>query len=161
YKAYAFQFGWWGIILSSLLLIFGALRLARFNIQVEDLNTKGDFKGLPIPLSAMTVSLYVLSFYHGESIIEPYGGIVIPLILLLSILMVSKIRYNALPKLRYKNFKDKIVLFAVIVLILILALVSSGEVLFYVFLGIVIFGILRKLYYLVLNKKDENGNGKK
>lgn len=161
YKAYAFQFGIWGIILSSLLLIFGALRLARFNIQVEDLNTKGDFKGLPIPLSAMTISLFVLSFYQEGKIIHPFDKIVIPLVLILSLLMVSKIRYNAFPKLRYKNFMHKVILFAILTVILILAIISSGEILFYILLGIVLFGILRKLYYLILNKKDENGNGNK
>lgn len=161
YKAYAFQFGGWGIILSSLLLIFGALRLARFNIQVEDLDTKGDFKGLPIPLSAMTVSLFVLSFYHEERIIPPYNNIVIPLIILLSLLMVSRIRYNALPKLRGKSFKDKVFLFVTILAVLILSIISSGEVLFYLLLVIVFFGIARKIYFLVFNVKDENGNGKK
>jgi len=161
YKAYAFQFGGWGILLSSLLLIFGALRLARFNIQVEDLNTKGDFKGLPIPLSAMTISLFVLSFYHEDRIIHPFDNMVIPLVFALSLLMVSKIRYNALPKLRSKNFRHKVILFVTLIVILILAIISSGEILFYILLGIVLFGILRKFYYLILNKKDENGNGNK
>ncbi len=157
YKTYNFQFGDWGIILSSMLLIFGALRLARFNIQVEDLNTKGDFKGLPIPLSAMTIALFVMSFYHEEKIIAPYDQMVIPLILLLSFLMVSKIRYNALPKLRSKSFRDKLILFGIIVAILVLAIISSGEIIFFLVIALVLFGILRKIYYLLLNKKDENG----
>lgn len=157
YKTYAYQFGGWGILLSSLLLIFGALRLARFNIQVEDLNTKGDFKGLPIPLSAMTISLFVLSFYHKDSITAPFDKMVIPLVLALSLLMVSKIRYNALPKLRDKNFRHKVILFLTLIIILVLAIITSGEILFYILIGIVIFGILRKFYYLILNRKDENG----
>ncbi len=161
YQAYAFQLGGWGIVLSSLLLIFGALRLARFNIQVEDLNTKGDFKGLPIPLSALTIALFVLSFYHTDRIIQPFDTIVIPLIIVLSLLMVSRIRYNALPKLRNKSVRDKFFLFSSLIIILILAIISSGEILFYFIIGIVLFGIFRKLYYVVLNKADENGNGNK
>lgn len=161
YKAYAFQFGGWGILLSSLLLIFGALRLARFNIQVEDLNTKGDFKGLPIPMQALTIALFVLSFHHDGKIIEPYSDFVIPLVIFLSLLMVSKIRYNALPKLRDKNFRDKFFLFTILIVALILALLTNGEILFYIILGIVLFGILRKIYLLIINKKDENGNGNK
>lgn len=161
YKAHLHQFGGIGILLSSCLLIFGALRLARFNIQVEDLNTKGDFKGLPIPLSAMTISLLVLSFYREGQIIEPYNKFIVPLIITLSLLMISRIRYNALPKLRDKNFKDKVFLFATLVIALILAIITNGEILFLIFLGIVLFGIFRKIYFLVLNKKDENGNGLK
>jgi len=159
YKTYAYQFGGYGILLSSLLLIFGALRLARFNIQVEDLNTKGDFKGLPIPLSAMTIALLVLSFCREGKIIEPYNQFIIPLIIGLSLLMVSKIRYNALPKLRGRNFKDKVFLFSVIIIALVLAIVTNGEILFLIIMAIVLFGVLRKIYYWALNKKDENGNG--
>ncbi len=159
YKAYMFQMGGLGILLSSCLLVFGALRLARFNIRIENLNTKADFEGLPIPLSALTTSLFVLSFFRNGIIIEPYNKAVIPLIILLSLLMVSKIRYNAFPKLRKKDIKQKIYLFAILIVALILAIVTNGEILFYIFIGIVLFGIFRKIYYLVLNKKDENGNG--
>ncbi len=161
YKAYAYQFGGWGILISSFLLIFGALRLARFNIQVEDLNTKGDFKGLPIPMAAITVALLVLSYHRSGKIVEPFNYIITPLLLALSVLMISKIRYNALPKLRYKNFRDKVFLFSILVLALILAIVTNGEILFFIFLAIVLFGVLRKFYFFLFNKKDENGNGLK
>lgn len=161
YKSHMFQLGGLGILLSSCLLVFGALRLARFNIQVENLNTKADFKGLPIPLSAITISLFVLSFFRNGIIIEPFNKIIIPLVILLSLLMVSKIRYNALPKLRKKDIKQKIYLFAILIVALILAIVTNGEILFYIFIGIVLFGIFRKIYCLVLNKKEENGNGSK
>jgi CDP-diacylglycerol--serine O-phosphatidyltransferase len=154
YKSYMFQLGGVGMLLSACLLIFGALRLARFNIQVEDLNTKADFKGLPIPLSAITIALFVLSFFRNGIIIEPYNRMIIPLIILLSLLMVSKIRYNALPKLRKKDIKQKFYLFTVLLIALILAIVTNGEILFYIFIGIVLFGILRNIYYLAFNKKD-------
>lgn len=161
YKAYAFQFAGFGILLASCLLLFGALRLARFNIQVEDLNKKNDFKGLPIPLSAMTVSTLVLSFYKEGRIIEPYDHIVVILILALSFLMVSKIRYNALPKIRNKNVKEKILLFGVLLIALALAIITNGEILFFIFLGIVLFGILRHLFLLILKKNDNFENGLK
>jgi len=54
YTGYLFQYDGLGIALSSLLLICGAFRLARFNVQVDDLKNKKDFKGLPIPISAVT-----------------------------------------------------------------------------------------------------------
>jgi CDP-diacylglycerol--serine O-phosphatidyltransferase len=161
YKAYAYQFGIWGILLSSCLLIFGALRLARFNTQVEDLNTKGDFKGLPIPLSAMTISLLVLSYYKEGGIVEPFNNIVIALIVLLSFLMVSKIRYNALPKIKNKKLKEKIFLFAVLIVALVLAIATNGEILFFIFLGITLFGILRHILMLIFKKKDSLDNGLK
>ncbi|MCK5087939.1 MAG: CDP-diacylglycerol--serine O-phosphatidyltransferase, partial [Melioribacteraceae bacterium] len=52
YKSYLFQYDFIGILISSLILIFGAFRLARFNVQLENIKTKLDFNGLPIPVAA-------------------------------------------------------------------------------------------------------------
>jgi len=151
YKAYAFQLGVAGIVLSSLLLIFGALRLARFNLSVEDLNTKSDFSGLPIPVSAITVALLVFSFHKDGSLVFPYNYIAAPLVIGLAILMVSKIRYNALPKMK--------VLFIVTLLVaLVLTFLTDGVIVFFIFLGMVLFGVLRALYYLIAGSKDEIEN---
>ena len=154
YKAYAFQFGFWGILASSLLLVFGALRLARFNIMLEDIKSKGDFTGLPIPLQAITISLLIFSFHNDTGIIEPFNYIVIPLVIILSILMVSKIRYNALPKLKNRKLKQKILFFIILIVALILVIMTNGQILFYIFLSIILFGIFRQVYYLVLGKKE-------
>ncbi len=154
YKAYAYQFGVWGIILSSLLLIFGALRLARFNINVGDIKTKGDFTGLPIPLSAITISLLVFSFHNENGIIEPFNYVMLPLVVLLSLLMVSKIRYNALPKLKDKKFTKKIFYFIILSIALIFAIITNGQILFYIFITIILFGILRQFYNLIFTKKE-------
>ncbi len=156
YESDLFNFGWIGIAISSLLLIFGAFRLARFNIQLEDIKTKNDFKGLPIPISAVTIALFVYSYYHDGKISEPYNSFVIPLVLLLAILMVTKIRYNALPKLKDRNLREKILLFFILLLTLILALLTDGAIFFYIFLSIVLFGILRHLYFIIFNHNDNS-----
>lgn len=146
YKAFAFQFGNIGILISSLLLIFGALRLARFNITIQDLNTKSDFTGLPIPLSAITISLLIFSFYKDGKIIEPINYFIFPLVLLLSFLMVSKIRYNALPKLKDKSIKQKLIYILVLLVGIILTILSKGYIAFFIFLGVILFGIVRAIY---------------
>lgn len=151
YQAYANQFGIWGVIVSSLILVFGALRLARFNINLNDIKTKGDFTGLPIPLSAITISLLVFSFHNQNGMIEPYNYIVIPLVFLLSFLMVSNIRYNAIPKLKDKKIKFKIILFTLLLIALVLVIITNGQILFYISFAIVLFGIVRYLYNLLIN----------
>ncbi|MBI1937744.1 MAG: CDP-diacylglycerol--serine O-phosphatidyltransferase [Ignavibacteriales bacterium] len=158
YKAYAYQFGVWGIFFSSLILIFGALRLARFNTMLSNIKTKGDFTGLPIPLSAITIATLVLSYHENGSMLEPYNKIFLPMVILLSILMVSKIRYNALPKLKNKNFKEKLLLFVTLIIALLLAIITNGEILFYIFLAIVLFGIFRHAYKLLHGKKLDTKN---
>jgi CDP-diacylglycerol--serine O-phosphatidyltransferase len=154
YKAYTYQFGLPGIIIGSLILIFGAFRLARFNIMVEDLNTKGDFTGLPIPLSALTISTLVFSYSTSSGLNEPFDIFIIPLILLLSFLMVSKVRYNALPKLKNKKIKEKIILFVTLIIALFLAFATNGRILFFIFLSIVLFGIFRHLYFFFFSKNQ-------
>lgn len=150
YQAYAYQFEIVGVIISSLLLVFGAMRLARFNINVGDLSTKGDFTGLPIPLQAITISLLIYSFHTEEGMMEPYNYIVIPLVILLSFLMVSNIRYNSLPKLKDKKLIKKIFFLFTLIIALVLAIITDGQILFYIFLMIILFGIIRQIYNLIV-----------
>ncbi len=160
YQSTLINYGWIGIAISSLFLILGAFRLARFNIQLEDIKTKSDFKGLPIPISAVTIALFVSSYYRDGSIIRPFDSLVIPLILLLSVLMVTKIRYNALPKLKDRNIKEKIVSFFVLIFTLILALITNGIIFFYIFFSIILFGIFRYIYSRIFPHRENHVNVK-
>jgi len=84
-----------------LLVIFGALRLAKFNNDTRQADT---FYGLPVPASAIFVSAF--PFAKGETFMEmntllanPY--VFIGISILLSILMVADIK---LLSLKFKNF---------------------------------------------------------
>lgn len=74
------------------IVIFAALRLARFNIQD---NQSDDFVGLPVPASALVVCALWIVFQQTESnaVLEIILNLyfTIGLIFLLSILMVSKL----------------------------------------------------------------------
>ena len=146
YKAYLYQFGWYGIAVSSLLVIFGAFRLARFNVMLTDLETKGDFSGLPIPMQAITNSFFVISFYRDGKISEPYSYFIFPLVVLLSFLMVSKIRYNSLPKFSNKSITERLLLLFIFVLTLVFGIITDGVIIFYIFIAMVLFGICRHYY---------------
>ncbi|MBK8947062.1 MAG: CDP-diacylglycerol--serine O-phosphatidyltransferase [Ignavibacteriae bacterium] len=139
-----------GIVISSLLLIFGALRLARFNSQIEDLETKSDFKGLPIPLSAITVAMFVYYVYNNGEFIQPLFYVSIPLVIILSILMVSSIKYSAFPKLNKSTLRGKPYYLGLTIIGLILTFLTDGTALFFIILGIVLFGIIRHLVKKIL-----------
>ena len=61
YATELFKLNVFGVIISSLLMIAGGFRLARFNVQLVGFN-KEFFKGLPIPTSALTIATFILTF---------------------------------------------------------------------------------------------------
>jgi len=87
------RYGW---MLAFLFLMCGAIRLARFNLQ-HGASDRRWFIGLPIPMAAAAVAGCVLRFRHGISnrLVSGLFGL---LILAVSLLMVSRIRY--------RSFKD-------------------------------------------------------
>lgn len=83
------RFGWLAVFLY---LICGALRLARFNIQKSNLESR-HFKGLPIPGAAIFIATLVLFINSMGGLARNQYIIIISLIYLLSFLMVSTIDY--------------------------------------------------------------------
>ncbi|MBN1301042.1 MAG: CDP-diacylglycerol--serine O-phosphatidyltransferase [Melioribacteraceae bacterium] len=154
YKVYLINYDLIGLIISSFILLFGAFRLARFNVQLENIKTKLDFSGLPVPVAAVTISSIVLFFYNGVNLITPFSYIVIPVVLILSFLMISKIRYNTLPKIKYLTLSAKIVVISISLAALIAIVLTKGVAFFYLVSFHIIFGVLRYLYLLVF--RDSN-----
>lgn len=151
YKVYFINYGVIGIILSSLPLIFGALRLARFNVQVEDIKIKQDFYGLPIPISAITIASFVLFYHNGINIIKPFNHIILPAVIILSILMVSNIRYNTLPKMKKLNLFRKVSIYSIALILLVLVYLTNGEAFFYMIVFHILFGLFRHFYLMLFN----------
>ena len=59
-------YGRHGWVAAFLFVVCGALRLARFNVQIGDIDPKY-FNGLPIPTAATMVSTAILMYYElGE-----------------------------------------------------------------------------------------------
>lgn len=106
-----------GIILSALTPLCGAVRLARYNVDVQE--TRGDyFKGLPIPGQAIMIAAFYLTFYNQLELFQgfEYGlnTVLVPLIVLLSFLMVSTIPFDKIPgfdRESIKKHKGKLFLF--------------------------------------------------
>jgi len=72
--------------------ICGAMRLARFNVQAGHLK---HFVGLPIPAGGGTIAAIV--HFFGEPITDPIpAGFMAAAVFLISLLMVSTIRYSSL-----------------------------------------------------------------
>ena len=156
YKSYLFQYDFIGILISSLILIFGAFRLARFNVQLENIKTKLDFNGLPIPVAAITLAAFILFYHNGLNIINPFSHLIIPSILLLTLLMVSKIKYNTLPKIKYLTTFGKISVATISIVGLTLISITDGVAFFYMLWFHIFYGIFRYLYLLIFNNNDSS-----
>ncbi len=153
--------GLYGAFFSSLIPLFGAFRLARFNTQIEDLNIKIDFRGLPIPTTAIIIATFVLSFYSDNIELEKFFPVVIPVIIILSLLMISNVRYDSLPTLGKKHIRIKWFYFILFIMVILLGLLTINELLLYIFGAFVLFGLLRQIYYFFFPSKFNFGNNSK
>jgi len=156
YQVYFIKYDFLGIVISSLVLIFGALRLARFNVQVEDIKIKQDFSGLPIPIAAITLASFILFYYNGVNIVKPFGAFLLPTIIVLSLLMVSKIRYNTLPKMKYLSLLSKISIYLIAIILIVLIYFTNGEAFFYMIIFHILFGIFRHIYFMLFSNSKFN-----
>jgi CDP-diacylglycerol--serine O-phosphatidyltransferase len=89
-----------GLIVSSLPAVCGAVRLARFNVRATD-EKKDYFEGLPIPVQAAFIVALILNVSDPQSFRDFSPGNLsglIPVVAVLSALMVSTIRFDALPR---------------------------------------------------------------
>ncbi len=123
-------FGRWGWLAAFLYLICGALRLARFNVQINTVE-KGQFNGLPIPAAAVFVASMILLFYYlgGSGSFKHFA--VLLTIYVLAFLMVSTVKFNSfkdLEPLRRRPFNTLVVF-----VFLALLLAAEPQVMSFVF----------------------------
>lgn len=122
-------FGRLGWLAAFLFVVCGALRLARFNVQVNTVESKR-FVGLPIPAAASMVSATVLLFNHFGWPGSFKKLAILILIYLLAFLMVSNFRYY--------SFKDPGLIkrqpFVFLVLAILLLIVIAAEPVLMLFL---------------------------
>jgi CDP-diacylglycerol--serine O-phosphatidyltransferase len=113
--------GRWGWLAAFLYVTCGAIRLARFNVQVNTVESKY-FQGLPIPAAAALVATVVIFLSHIG--IEPQV-LQIPLLLIsysLAALMVSTVKFNSFKELQLARRKP---FNAILILILLIFFVVS------------------------------------
>jgi CDP-diacylglycerol--serine O-phosphatidyltransferase len=100
-----------GALVSGLFVVFGAIRLARFNITTT-VNDPRFFIGLPIPTAAMVLSSWIMLDIKYKShfdILILIGAVI------LGILMVSNFRYPSFKKIDFdKNLAMKILILIIL-----------------------------------------------
>ncbi|PKN10684.1 MAG: CDP-diacylglycerol--serine O-phosphatidyltransferase [Deltaproteobacteria bacterium HGW-Deltaproteobacteria-7] len=93
-----------GWMAGFLFVACGALRLARFNIQIGLIDSKY-FNGLPIPAAACVIATTVIFFDHigfEGTLRDPFKMIMI-LVVILALLMVSNIKYYSFKNMNFRS----------------------------------------------------------
>lgn len=144
-------FGKLGWLAAFLFVVCGALRLARFNVQVSTVESKR-FVGLPIPAAASMVAACVLLFHHLGYSGTIRKASVLVLIYVLAFLMVSNFRYY--------SFKDPELVkrqpfgFLVLAIFILIVVVAQPEIMFFVlFFAYILSGPLGYMIHLLRRRR--------
>jgi CDP-diacylglycerol--serine O-phosphatidyltransferase len=119
YKWGLTSFGRVGIFIAGLFVCAGALRLARFNVLSRREEAAGQKKpgkytlGLTIPLAASVLVLMVIVTHHAGAYKRISEGFVAGVVLVLSYLMVSRIRFRSFKDLRLNKKTIGVILLAI------------------------------------------------
>ncbi|MBS1517171.1 MAG: CDP-diacylglycerol--serine O-phosphatidyltransferase [Bacteroidetes bacterium] len=156
YNIYLRELGDLGVVLSSLIMVFAAIRLARFNVQLSGFE-KSKFNGLPAPMSAFTVCTYIL-FYYDKIFSEGLSNtILIILSVFLPLMMVSRVKYESIPKPSLRSIKKNPIVYIIILLAVILIIATKGEGSFSFCLFYIFSGIIRSGYNMIFRKHRKSG----
>ncbi len=142
-------FGNLGWLAAFLYVICGALRLARFNVQVSTVESRR-FVGMPIPAAACIVATCVLLFYElgGTGTIKMVSMVL--LVFLLAFLLVSNIEYLSLkdPDL----FKRQPFVMLVVAIMLLIVIVAKPQIMLFL-IGMAYMASGPIVYYIGWRKK--------
>jgi CDP-diacylglycerol---serine O-phosphatidyltransferase len=135
-----FYYGKWGWIAAFMLVLCGALRLARYNIQIGLIESKV-FNGLPIPAAAALIATTVLFFDYVGVEGKFHNPYMLFFAVVLSLLMVSNVKYYSGKDM--KLFARKPFMSFLLLVILLIVLVVEKEIMsFVLMMGYVISGPL-------------------
>ncbi|APF18316.1 CDP-diacylglycerol/serineO-phosphatidyltransfera se [Caldithrix abyssi DSM 13497] len=151
---YLFFFNQWGnvgLFISFFPLLFASIRLARFNVELEGFE-KTAFTGLPSPAAAITIASYLIfvnTFFPGEH----FPRILLILTILVSVLMVSTIRYEVVPRMTLKGSLGQKLGVLLVVVVVISLLIEPHALLLPYSVLYVLSGMVRFMFRLSQGKR--------
>ena len=133
------KFGW---LAAFMIAACAALRLARFNVQLET-QDKRYFQGLPTPAAALLIATAVL--FYEKSDIDPFSWFWFGVSIALALLMVSKVRFVSgkdFDLRQRRSFAIPVIMLVAVVLIV----ADPYRVLFALFMAYALHGIMLSLW---------------
>ena len=124
------SYGKWGWLAAFLFVVCGALRLARFNVQIGMIESRV-FNGLPIPGAAAVVSTGILLFFYMGGIGRFNDLFVLVIVVCISLLMVSSIKYYSFKDLNF--FSRKPFMSLVILIFILIIVIAEHQIMMFTF----------------------------
>jgi len=145
------KLGW---LAAFLFFACGALRLARFNVQHDDVEIEY-FQGLPIPVAAYVMATYVI-FYNHMFMFPPEGSLfVVVMAITLGLLMVSTVKYRSMKLIDIKRRNSFFVL-VLLVFGIVLVAIKPEVTMFALAVAYVLSGILEGTFRHIRGRKYES-----
>ena len=144
------EYGKFGSLVCAIFVVFGAIRLARFNVMAPKAEPSV-FIGLPIPTAAIFIAIWILLFSKYPTL-HNYASLLLIGALICSFLMVSNIRYPSFKKIEFKKMSAIKILIVLISILSLLYLFPVEGIAIAVTIYI-LYGIVRTLYFLITKKR--------
>ncbi|MCB0282083.1 MAG: CDP-diacylglycerol--serine O-phosphatidyltransferase [Calditrichae bacterium] len=155
YQYYFIHLSHIGLFFSFFPVLFGSIRLARFNVELTGF-TKTHFSGLPIPAAAITLASYILlSEKYFSS--EPVPRLIMVITAVVSLLMVSNVRYEVFPQVTFRGSKKQKIIFSGLIVVGVLLLLFPNLLIF----PFMILYILSGLIFSAFQKTTEHRRRRK
>jgi len=136
-----------GWMVAAMYLVCGGIRLARFNILAQGGGKKSheEFVGFPIPSAAalvVSVTMLIMSLREHERSLGNWRFVLPVLLLVLSWMMVSNVRYPTFKTVEW-TLQKSVAAFAVVVVVAMLLVANFEVTLAFLFVGYLLYGLVR------------------
>ena len=154
YTIYLNELNTIGLLISFVPLLFGSIRLARFNSQLEGFD-KTHFTGLPIPVAALAITSAIIFSLHYYDDPVKYTKLLLVIVFLVSILMVSTVKYEIMPNISFKGSTANKIKLILIIIGTLIVVYAPQKLVFPVILLYIVAGVIRWIYYLFISEDSK------
>lgn len=158
YKWSIAPFGRIGFAAAFLFTACGALRLARYNVQMGSTESKA-FTGMPIPGAATIIATVVLYWHEIWKATPQKNVFVLVLTTFLALLMVSTLRFHGLKEIDFRRRKPFWIL-VVFVIGIVLILIHPPTALFVFAMAYLLEGLIENIYIFGRKRKRLQETGR-
>jgi len=152
YKWSLASFGRVGWAAAFLFVACGALRLARYNIQMGSSESRS-FTGMPIPGAATMIATLVIFYYEKWHTVPDNNYFILLFTIFLSVLMVSTLRFHGIKELDLSKRKPFWILVAIVMVLFVI--VMHPQIALFLFAIIYLIGGLIENIVLYYKKRKQ------